>query len=713
MDSAVSGLRNHQVRMDIIGNNIANINTVGFKSGRVTFEESLSQLLQGSTRPPGSMGGTNPIQVGMGMSVGSIDMKFTQGNLEATGQVTDLAIEGDSFFAVSSGEGNFYTRNGAFQLDAEGRMVLPTNGFILQGKIADLDGSFPPGTVIENITVPLNEQSPAKATEEVVFGKNLDSDSQALGSVHYSQAFLHHAEAADSLQSLTNSDGQLLSIDIGDVLTYSVQDPTAPSGPPLTQDFIVAQNSTLDDLRQDMENFLQTSVTATINVDILNDGSLTFWNNLLLGTEIQNFQITSDNPLSSGEVTKTFAVPSTIPVGSTSGTYVTDFLRSPAELNDPLEETYDSEGNTLGLEYGDAISFNGAIGGQGASNVADLVYVDAANATAANPQTTITMLLQNIKDNFRLPETDGTIQNNNSVSINAGGTDDNIPDGSIVVRGIAGKSFELGNISVRATDDNNSNPAPVDFNRNLNFTQIQNARDANVYDTSITVFDESGDDHILTMTFVPTQDSGLWKWSLHLAGDEIPLGGAQGEMIFDQDGTVSSFSFDDNATEFSFDPNNGSNIVRTQLDVGGPGDFRGLTQFRSPTTATITAQDGYTTGALREISIGEDGLVSGIFTNGLNKPLAQVMLVDFINPGGLLRISDSVFAESSNSGDPVFVRSGSNQTSSLKPGALEISNVELAAEFTEMITTQRGYQANARGITVSDSLLEELVNLKR
>ena len=116
--AGVSGLRNHQVRMDVIGNNIANVNTVAFKAGRVTFKEGFAQLLQGASRPPGDQGGINPIQVGLGMQIGSIDQLYTQGNIETTGQSTDLAIQGDSLFVVRKGNQSYYTRSGNFQLDA-------------------------------------------------------------------------------------------------------------------------------------------------------------------------------------------------------------------------------------------------------------------------------------------------------------------------------------------------------------------------------------------------------------------------------------------------------------------------------------------------------------------------------------------------------------------------------------------------------------------
>src|SRR5690242_17790368 len=93
--SAVTGLRNHQVRMDVIGNNIANVNTTAFKSGRVEFKEGFAQLVAGASRPPGDQGGTNPVQVGLGSQIGSVDTLFSQGNIETTGLSTDLALQGD------------------------------------------------------------------------------------------------------------------------------------------------------------------------------------------------------------------------------------------------------------------------------------------------------------------------------------------------------------------------------------------------------------------------------------------------------------------------------------------------------------------------------------------------------------------------------------------------------------------------------------------
>ncbi len=709
--SSISGLRNHQTRMDVIGNNIANVNTVGFKSSRVTFEESLSQMITGSTRPPGDGGGTNPMQVGLGMSIGSVDTKMSQGNLESTGQITDLAIEGSAFFAVSDGIGTYYTRNGAFQFDSEGKMVLPTNGMVLQGKLADANGNFPPGSVIGNIKIPFNDQAPAKATTAIEFARNLDSDSGAKGSVLHTQRFLHHAEGGDSVLALSDSKGQSLGIQVGDILTFSAVN---GGGTTVTQTLTVTENTTMSTLTLAMTAFLSSApvgagVTTVEEVtpamSSAQRGAITIHGN---AADINNFQVTSNRPISSPKVTKAFSVPSTIPGGSLALDILTDTMRSPAEADDELEEGFDANGNSLGLEAGDVIRFGGTVGGEAANNVADLTYV------ATGPgATTFQDLLSRIKDNFNLPETDGTANNNLSVSLNMGGSDDNIPDGSIVIRGMPETAFAISDISVLANDSNNTRPTPTFFNSNMNATTLQQAQDTGVAESSITIYDNIGKEHTATMRFTHTGQPNEWLWDVRLAGQEEVLQGQKGKVTFGQDGTVASFTFDDGSSALLFDPKNGSNNVRINLNVGGPGSFTGLTQFRSPTTASAVGQNGHPMGRLRNISIGEDGVITGAFTNGTAKDLAQIMVAEFTNPGGLQRVKDSVYTTSNNSGEAVMAIAGSQSSSTIKPGALELSNIELAEEFTSMITTQRGYQANARVITVSDSLLEELVALKR
>ena len=132
--SGVSGLKNHQTRMDVVGNNISNVNTTGFKSSRVTFSDTLSQTLSGASAPAETIGGTNPKQIGLGSSVSSIDTLFTDGSVQNTGKNTDLCLSGNGLFYVKQGNEEYYTRNGNFEFDASGNLVLSGSGLYVQYK---------------------------------------------------------------------------------------------------------------------------------------------------------------------------------------------------------------------------------------------------------------------------------------------------------------------------------------------------------------------------------------------------------------------------------------------------------------------------------------------------------------------------------------------------------------------------------------------------
>lgn len=697
--SSISGLRNHQVALDVTGNNIANVNTIGFKAGRITFKESMSQLLQGASRPAGNAGGTNPLQVGLGMSIGSIDSMLTQGNLQTTGQITDLALEGRGYFAYSSGEGNFYSRNGALQMDATGRLVSPTNGFTLQGKMADAAGNYPPGSRIGDLRIPYGDKSPARQTTEIKFSSNLDSDSHGLGTITHTNRFLARAGDNNTLSSLFDENGNSLGMRSGDVLTISVSGET-----PLR--FHVERESTLEDLRGALQTYLSDNVNEFITVDIV--GGTLEVNAGFSADPINSLQISSSRPGSNSYVSNTFVFPPSVAAGQT---VASAGIRTPANANDLLADVFDAAGQSLGLEEGDDININGSVGGSAISTTTGVYGLDPADPASI---TTVADLIELIQVGFNLPATDGTIDQNPTVSINEPDVDgDRIPAGAIVLRGQPEQAFAITSVSISATNSNNEPPAPTRFNANMGFTAIQSARDTGVHDTSIVVYDESGDAHNLTMTFTHSGNPSEWLWEVTTIGGQEIIGGNRGRMTFGQDGSPSSFTYDDAATSFRFDPMNGSNIVSINLNVGTPGSFQGITQFRAPSSTVAREQDGYSMGRLQEISIDEKGEISGIYSNGVNKSIALIHVAEFNNPAGLMRVSDSMFAVSNNSGEAVLLRPGVSSSTKIKPGALEMSNVELATEFTDMITTQRGYQANARVITTSDSLLQELVQLVR
>lgn len=195
--SGVSGLRNQQTMMDVIGNNIANINTYGFKAGRATFSELYAQTLRGGTQPTVTNGGSNPMQIGLGVAINSIDNLFTQGAVETTGVDTDMALQGTGFFIVKQGGRYLYTRVGTFKPDSDGKLVNPGTGAILQGKLADALGNIPSGTALQDLQIQPDTKSPANATTMVKFAGNLDS-SAAIGSTVNTSATVY-----DSLGNLT------------------------------------------------------------------------------------------------------------------------------------------------------------------------------------------------------------------------------------------------------------------------------------------------------------------------------------------------------------------------------------------------------------------------------------------------------------------------------------------------------------------------------
>jgi flagellar hook protein FlgE len=424
--SAVSGLRNHQVRMDVIGNNIANVNTVAFKAGRVTFKEGFAQLLQGASRPPGDHGGINPIQVGLGMQIGSIDTMFGQGNLETTGLNTDMAIQGDSFFVVAKGNEHYYTRSGNFQLDAEGRLVSPTNGFVVQGRMAQ-DGVFLDG--IRDIVIPFGQKTAAKPTDSVALAGNLNASA----------------------------------------------------------------------------------------------------------------------PVFTG--------------------------------------TFDATGR-------------------------------------ADPQ------------------------NANSWT-----------------------------------------------------------------ESSISVFDSLGNQWDLKLQFWKTA-ADTWSWQVD--GTNLPAGftppnSTPQTLQFDSQGVLLAAAPTDPPV-ISFQPTN-ADLVNVTLDLGT--GINGITSFAGTNTTVLRDQNGYAAGSLQDFTIDRRGIITGSFSNGTNVILGQIGLSDFNNPSGLLRVGDNMYAVSGNSGGAVFGYALEGTQSSITSGALEMSNVDLAQEFTTLIVTQRGFQANGRVITNSDEMLQEVVNLKR
>ncbi len=463
--SGVSGLQNHQTRMDVIGNNISNVNTTGFKKNRVNFQDLIYQSRQGASRPREEVGGVNPQQVGLGMQVSSIDTIHTQGSLQSTGVKSDLAVQGSGFFVLQEGDQQLFTRDGTFGIDESGTLVNPANGMRVQGWQADvvdgqavIDSSASTG----DLTIPIGAKDPAQATTQVFLASNLNKNTP-----------------------------------------------------------IIPEDATQAEIREG---------TWTVEYDI-----------------------------------------------------------------------YDNFGNTHTMR----IDFTRADGApnQWQANV-DINPEDDADVTQA--------------------------------------------------------------VSVGDIDSADDQTFLVNFNNDGTLQSVENAQGGAVDTGDLTV----------DVTFqVP-------EAAVEVDDDTGLPGGPQ----------TQTFS----------------------LNLGQQGAFvDSMTQYASQSSTKVFEQNGYPMGYLEDYRIDQSGVITGIYSNGTNRALGQVALGSFTNPGGLEKSGENNYIETINSGLADIAPSGVAGKGKVMAGSLEMSNVDLAEQFTDMIVTQRGFQANSRSITTSDQMLQELLTLKR
>ena len=428
--AGVASVKAQQTRMNVIGNNLANVNTTSYKAGRVTFQDMIAQTIQGATRPGESLGGTNPKQYGLGVKLGATDVNNEQGSLGATNRPSDLALQGQGYFMVPSGDGVAYTRDGAFDLDADGDLVQTSTGNRLLGWTADSLGKI-------NTSVPINGAS-------------------------------------------------RLSIPIGKL------------------------------------NAVQATTTTSMK---------------------GNLNATAD----------------------ATATYTAQM------------RVYDSLGGAHDL----VVEF--------LNHNTDM----AADASAP-----------------------------------AGAT---------------------GSWEWRAFEGNDTTGTPIGSSAD--------AGNAKIY--------ANGNGGSL---------SGLAVGALNAI--TVPGG-------------------------------TGTPAVPITVDFGGIG------QLKTDSQVTLSGQNGFPPGSLEGYNVGTDGVITGLFTNGLTRPLGQIALANFSNPNGLSRTGSNMWRATDNSGTAVIGTAQTGGRGAINSGFLEQSNVDISNEFSDLIITQRGFQANTKIITTVDEMLQDLINLKR
>jgi len=694
MNTAVSGLRSQQTFMEVIANNISNSGTIGFKRGRMTFEESFSTLLQGASRPPGDEGGVNPLQLGSGSSIGSIDTVITQGAIQSTGNNTDIAIRGDGFFVVSDGQNDMFTRAGSFQWDSNGRLVIPFNGLKVQGRVADAEGVVDDGSPIQDIVVPFGTIDPAQQTTEVKFVGNLDSSAQPAGNIIttdplYSREIAGLATDINGLFAKGDANIQItgmsslsttVNIEVSaadgtetkQTYTYVAEDTSATS-----KDF-----HTFDDLISEINNDFSSLMSVALN----DSGALEFTN---LDDPANTLNITSVNSVLSTALSAANGV---------VGQRTTDEFSHVAVGTDALTSLRNSKGEDLGLTSTDTIAINGNVGGEAIALAS--VNVDDGSGGSI----TFGDFIKEVSNSFGVTNVDG-------VQINSA-------TGALVINADGGLQNEITGVNITTNAASSGGTSQVFdnvFDATVgNWSETQSAEDV-THSASVRVFDSLGNDHSLTLEF--KKDVSLpnrWTWSITVPEPAEMTGGYSGTVAFDANGILESFSYDDGAVSLTFDPKNGADVpVEIDMNFGTLGRSDGISQFASTSTVIARNQDGYASGVLDNVVIDDQGTITGSFTNGNSRVIAKLVLATFNNPAGLLRVGDNTYDVSSNSGLPIYGFAGSSINATLTPGAVEMSNVDIAEEFTNMITAQRTFQANARTITTSDELMQETVNLKR
>lgn len=265
----------------------------------------------------------------------------------------------------------------------------------------------------------------------------------------------------------------------------------------------------------------------------------------------------------------------------------------------------------------------------------------------------------------------------------------------------------------------NSFSIPVIRDGNERDLSTINQRIANVHETKIDVYDSLGNNYTLEVSWEKI-DNGIWRWRAWMPDSEITLQDNTGLIRFGPDGKIDTTDTGlYNATPtitIQFDEI-GAMESEIRLDFSGQSFQKelldGVTQYGSEFTTKGYYQDGYTMGVLTDFAVAQDGTVNGIYSNGQNIPMYRVALALFANPAGLVKIGDTAFRDSNNSGIPQIGSPQEDGAGSIVGSSLEMSNVDLTEEFTKLITSQRGFQANARMITTSDQVLEELINIKR
>ena len=661
--SGVSGIKSHQTRMDVIGNNVSNINTIGFKSSRVTFSDMLSQTTYGASQPTNTMGGTNPRQIGLGEAVSSIDMLMTDGSAQATGKNTDVALSGQGFMVLKQGDNVFYTRDGAFEFDAEGNYVLPGSGYHVQGWNA-IDGTLSTTGVAENIVVKAGKTMPATQSTNLVYAGNLDAGTLTITGITYTGDPTGNYAAVTNDQAVTSM-----------VITYT--------------DGSVEVVGTTDDVRE----YAYGAYTDT------------FPEGATLPDNIYHYASADDV---AGE---TFRVGANrvVPVAPSDGTNPQRTMTKTIARVDFSANEY--HGNVNGVSGTDTSVMNYTFT-TGAFTLYKLLDTETLDQDASTGQLTWGPPPATGEEEQVIP---GNTDYMMAQSVNVDGTNViaatlTLSDGSSLK--VSSGFYELG-CSVPVTTVSTIYDAQGNMHTVTLLTDKASGTRGNAwrtyiaptagqkgYQTQITQQEKDGTSTEIYLNRRVTEEEDTDT------GQPVQVTTTdKADMYFTTLGAIDTAQTSGASLYLDYGDGNGAEVTTVAVD------FNDVTQFSGSNTLYPTT-DGNSLGLLNSVSVDVSGVITGTYTNGIIQREAQIAVAQFSNPGGLTKTGTSLYQQSNNSGD-ARVGTVSDFGYSFTPSALEMSNVELASELVDMIITQRGFQSNSKVITVGDEMLETIVNMKR
>jgi flagellar hook protein FlgE len=648
--------------LDVVGNNVANVNTTGYKKGSTVFQDLLYQNSRGATAPGDNRGGINPLQIGLGVIVAGVELVNTGAPLQFTGNRTDVAIQGDGLFVLSDGMNKLYSRAGNFSQDGDGILVHVGTGFRVQGYQMVQDPSNPMKYIqdaqLGEIEIKVGAKMEARETCVVGYRCNLDS---RVGT--YLPFGISNMNATSTLVS--NIPGEMpfnctivntgsAGATTGLFSTYEIKD----------EQGVILATINLEMMGiKDGKPVLRLAGGAA-NVPIAGSTDVITYKDGILRIENANGRVAWNANILSG--------------ASYSSFKLEDKTTPPTVTNNIILEF--DEGNI-------SKSIMPAV----------LWLDDGTNLTRIALDIPV-----NIDGTFNIPI--------NGLDITTPPINPSTPfpapwntPGNIIVKPAA----EGYGLQILAINDTNN----LDLNVVTVITQDMTA----TYPTKLEVYDCQGVVHTLEVAYKKVGENN-WRWEAFFPKepDLIP-DPSNGFMQFGPCGKLISPSSVEISVPYSV---TGSKDAKVTLDFSGKsfgyGDpLEGITQYGSPHSLKAYFQDGYTMGVMNDFSVAKDGTINGIYTNGKTIPLYRLALATFANPNGLERVGNTAFRESANSGMAQIGVPMEGGAGEVIGSNLEMSNVDISEEFTRLILAQRGFQANARVVTVSDGMLEELVNLKR